>query len=137
MTPLNDAAQQRAVDAWAIEERGIPSLELMEKAGGALAELIASRVPNGRIAIVCGMGNNGGDGLVTARWLRGRGREVDVLLLGPGEELTGDPRVNLDRLGGEPPRLFTSEALTGAAVIVDAIFGTGFSGAPREQAAHA
>jgi hydroxyethylthiazole kinase-like uncharacterized protein yjeF len=137
LTPLPDAAEQRAIDAWAIEERGIPSLELMENAGGGLAELIDTRVPNGRIAVVCGKGNNGGDGLVAARWLRGRGREVDVLLLGLGEELTGDPRANLERLSGEEPRLFTSELLTGATVIVDAIFGTGFSGEPRDRAADA
>jgi ADP-dependent NAD(P)H-hydrate dehydratase / NAD(P)H-hydrate epimerase len=137
LTPLPDAAQQRAIDAWAIEERGIPSLELMENAGGALAELIDARVPDGRIAIVCGKGNNGGDGLVAARWLRGRGREVDVLLLAPGETLTGDARANLERLTGEEPRPFTSEALNGAAAIVDAIFGTGFAGEPRGQAADA
>jgi NAD(P)H-hydrate epimerase len=137
LTGLPDAAQQRETDAWAIEDRGIPSLQLMENAGGALAELADARVPTGRIAIVCGKGNNGGDGLVTARWLRGRGREVDVLLLAPGEELTGDARANLERLTGEEPRLFTSEALTGAAAIIDAIFGTGFSGEPREKAAGA
>jgi NAD(P)H-hydrate epimerase len=137
LTPLPDAAQQRAIDAWAIEECGIPSLELMENAGGALADLVDARAPSGRIAIVCGKGNNGGDGLVAARWLRGRDREVDVLLLGPGEELTGDARVNLERLTGEEPRLFTSEVLNGAAVIVDAIFGTGFSGEPRGQSADA
>ena len=137
LTPLPDAAQQREIDAWAIEVRGIPSLELMENAGGAMAELVSARVPTGRIAIVCGKGNNGGDGLVAARWLRGRGREVDVLLLGPGEQLTGDARVNLDRLGGEEPRLFTGELLNGASVIVDAIFGTGFSGEPRGEAATA
>jgi hydroxyethylthiazole kinase-like uncharacterized protein yjeF len=133
MTPLPDAAQQRAIDAWAIEERSIPSLDLMEHAGGALADLVETRAPNGRIAVVCGKGNNGGDGLVAARWLRGRGREVDVLLLVPGEELTGDARANLERLPGEAPRLFTSEALTGASAIVDAIFGTGFSGEPRDR----
>ncbi len=137
LTPLPDAAQQRAIDAWAIEDRGISSLDLMENAGGALAELVDTRVPNGRIAVVCGKGNNGGDGLVAARWLRGRQREVDVLLLTAGEALTGDARANLDSLTGEAPRLFTSEALTGAAVIVDAIFGTGFSGEPRDEAADA
>jgi hydroxyethylthiazole kinase-like uncharacterized protein yjeF len=137
MTPLPDAAQQRAIDAWAIEERSIPSLDLMEHAGGALADLVETRAPNGRIAVVCGKGNNGGDGLVAARWLRGRGREVDVLLLVPGEELTGDARANLERLPGEAPRLFTSEALTGASAIVDAIFGTGFSGEPRDRSAGA
>jgi NAD(P)H-hydrate epimerase len=137
LTPLPGAAEQRAIDAWAIEERGIPSLELMENAGGALADLVDARAPSGRVAIVCGKGNNGGDGLVAARWLRGRGREVDVLLLGVGEDLTGDARVNLERLDGEQPRPFTSEALNGAAVIVDAIFGTGFSGEPRDPAAGA
>ncbi len=97
----------------------------MENAGGRSPSSSTRGFRRGRIAIVCGKGNNGGDGLVAARWLRGRGREVDVLLLAPGEELTGDARANLERLTGEEPRLFTSEALTGAAAIVDAIFGTG------------
>jgi hydroxyethylthiazole kinase-like uncharacterized protein yjeF len=137
MTPLPDAEQQRATDAWAIEDRGIPGVELMERAGGGLAGLVEARGVSGRVAVVCGKGNNGGDGLVAARWLRGRGHEVDVLLLVPGEELTGDARVNLDRLPGEPPRRFTSEALNGTAVIIDAILGTGVSGEPREPAAGA
>jgi hydroxyethylthiazole kinase-like uncharacterized protein yjeF len=144
ITPLPDAAQQRAIDAWAIEDLQIPSTELMERAGGGLAEFVERQGVSGRIAVVCGTGNNGGDGLVAARWLRGRGREVDVLLLVADAELTGDPRINLDRLSGEPARRFTSEALNGAAVIVDAIFGTGFrapsgsrGGEPRDLAAAA
>jgi hydroxyethylthiazole kinase-like uncharacterized protein yjeF len=136
-TPLPDAAQQRATDAWAIEDLQIPSTELMERAGGGLAGLVEARGAGGRIAVVCGTGNNGGDGLVAARWLRGRGREVDVLLLVPDEQLTGDPRANLDRLSGEPARRFTTEALNGVGVIVDAIFGTGFAGEPRDLAADA
>jgi hydroxyethylthiazole kinase-like uncharacterized protein yjeF len=136
-TPLFDAAQQRDTDAWAIDVVGIESGELMERAGGGLAELVDARSPGGRIAVVCGKGNNGGDGLVAARWLRGRGRDVVVLLLAPGEELTGDARANLERLPGEPPRRFTSETLNGVSVIVDAILGTGFSGEPRDQAATA
>jgi hydroxyethylthiazole kinase-like uncharacterized protein yjeF len=136
-TPLPDAAQQRDIDAWAIEVVGIESGELMERAGGGLAELVGARAPSGRIAVVCGTGNNGGDGLVAARWLRAKGRDVDVLLLAPGEELTGDARANLERLAGEPPRRFMSEALNGVPVIVDAILGTGFSGEPRDQAATA
>jgi hydroxyethylthiazole kinase-like uncharacterized protein yjeF len=135
ITPLPDAAQQRAIDAWAIEDLQIPSTELMERAGGGLAEFVERRGVSGRIAVVCGAGNNGGDGLVAARWLRGRGREVDVLLLVADEELTGDPRINLERLSGEASRRFTTEALNGAAVIVDAIFGTGFHGEPRDLAA--
>ncbi|HYZ80859.1 MAG TPA: NAD(P)H-hydrate epimerase, partial [Solirubrobacteraceae bacterium] len=98
LTPLPDAGQQRATDAWAIEERGIPGIDLMERAGAGLAEEVRRRVPDGRIVVVVGKGNNGGDGLVVARLLRESGREVDVLLLAEGEELRGDARVNFDRL---------------------------------------
>lgn len=127
MTPLPDAGQQRAVDAWAIEQRGISGVELMERAGAGLADLVDARVPDGRVVVVCGKGNNGGDGLVVARRLRERGREVDVALLGPGEEFTGDARAHLDYLPGEPPLLFESWMLNDAAGIVDAVLGTGFS----------
>ena len=134
LTPLPDAGQQRATDAWAIEERGIPGIDLMERAGAGLAEEVRRRVPDGRIVVVVGKGNNGGDGLVVARLLRESGREVDVLLLAEGEELRGDARVNFDRLPEPGGRPFEPGALTGAAGIVDAILGTGFSGAPRDPA---
>lgn len=134
LTPLPDAEQQRAVDAWAIEQRGIPSLDLMERAGAGLADLVRRRAPDGRVAVVVGKGNNGGDGLVVARLLRQAGREVDVLLLGDPADLRGDARANLERLPGEPPRPFAAGELADAAVIVDAILGTGFSGDPREPA---
>ncbi len=137
LEPLPDAAQQRATDAWAINDRGIASLELMERAGAGLAEVVRQRAPDGRIVVVAGKGNNGGDGLVVARLLREAGREVDVLLLGAGEELSGDARVNFDRLGEPHPRPFEPGALSGShppAAIVDAILGTGFSGEPREPA---
>ncbi|MGH2888601.1 MAG: NAD(P)H-hydrate dehydratase [Solirubrobacteraceae bacterium] len=137
LTPLPDAAQQRAVDAWAIEERGIPSLDLMERAGAGLAELALAQAPRGSIAVVVGSGNNGGDGLVAARLLRERGREVRVLLTGPEERLRGDARANLDRLPGDPARTLAPGALGGAAAVIDAILGTGFSGDPREPAAGA
>ena len=134
LTPLPDAEQQRATDAWAIEERGIPSIELMERAGAGLTDLVQQRAPEGRVAVVVGKGNNGGDGLVVARRLREAGRDVDVLLLAPPDELRGDPQVNLERLPGPPPRPLAVGGLAGAAVIVDAILGTGFSGEPRDPA---
>jgi ADP-dependent NAD(P)H-hydrate dehydratase / NAD(P)H-hydrate epimerase len=134
LTPLPDAEQQRAIDAWAIEERGIPSLELMEHAGAGLADLVRRRAPEGRVAVVAGKGNNGGDGLVVARLLREAGRDVEVLLLGDPADLRGDARANLERLPGRPPQPFAADGLAGAGVIVDAILGTGFSGEPREPA---
>jgi ADP-dependent NAD(P)H-hydrate dehydratase / NAD(P)H-hydrate epimerase len=134
LDPLPDAEQQRVADAWAIGERGIPSLDLMERAGSGLAEVVRRLAPEGRIVVVAGKGNNGGDGLVVARLLREAGREVDVLLLAGGDELQGDARVNFDRLGEPAPRSFDPGALAGAAAIVDAILGTGFSGEPRDPA---
>ncbi len=137
LQPLPDAAQQRALDEWAIGVLGIPGLELMERAGAGLARLVSERVPAGRVAVVCGRGNNGGDGLVVGRVLREQGRDVSVLLTGPGDELRGDARTNLERLPGAPAEPFSATALRGAAAIVDAILGTGFSGEPRDPAASA
>jgi ADP-dependent NAD(P)H-hydrate dehydratase / NAD(P)H-hydrate epimerase len=137
LQPLPDAAEQRALDQWAIGDLGIAGLDLMERAGTGLAELCDELAPSGSIAVVCGKGNNGGDGLVAARKLRERAREVQVLLLGSPDELRGDARANLDRLSGPQPVPFTPTALRGATGIVDAILGTGFSGEPREPLAGA
>jgi NAD(P)H-hydrate epimerase len=137
--PCLDADQMRATDRWAIEDRGIPSLQLMETAGRAVAEAAAEAAGSGRVAVVCGKGNNGGDGLVAARILREMGFEVDAVLLAPGDRLSGDAAANLERFdgarnvgAGELPA-----ALEGASVVVDAIFGTGFAGAARDPAASA
>jgi NAD(P)H-hydrate epimerase len=129
LDPLPDAAAMRATDRWAIEERGVPSLELMERAGEGLAALVWEVVPEGPVAIVCGKGNNGGDGLVAARLLRAGGRPVRVLLLAGPEEFRGDAAENLRRAPVHEP--FAPEALDGAAVVVDAVLGTGATGAPR------
>ncbi len=135
--PLYEAEEMRAVDSWAIETQGVPSLDLMERAGEGLARLTAASCEPGRIRIVVGKGNNGGDGLVVARLLREEGREVDVLSVGELDELEGDARANLERLPGEPPRPFEAAALEGSGAVVDALLGTGFSGAVREPAAAA
>src|ERR1700748_1437779 len=120
LDPLPDAREQRALDEWAMQERGIPSLELMERAGTGLADLVGELAPAGRVAVVCGKGNNGGDGLVAARVLRGRGRVVDVVPLGAGGAYGGDAATSLSRLSGPPPVPFGREGLDGAAVVVDA-----------------
>jgi ADP-dependent NAD(P)H-hydrate dehydratase / NAD(P)H-hydrate epimerase len=137
LKPLYDAAGMRGVDRWAIEERGVPSLELMEAAGRAVAEAVAGVSPQGPVRVVCGKGNNGGDGFVAARLLREMGFEVEALLLWPGEELRGDAAVNFERCGGDLLEGDPAARLDGSGAVVDAIFGTGFEGAPREPAAAA
>src|SRR3954466_12729169 len=139
LDPCLDAEEMRATDAWAIKERGVPSLELMETAGRAVAEAAAQVANSGSAAIVCGKGNNGGDGLVAARVLREMGFEVDALLLGAPDELSEDARANAERVDGarqvDAGELPT--ALSGAGVVIDAVFGTGFAGVPRDPAAGA
>lgn len=137
LEPLPDASEQRALDEWAIKELGIPGLQLMERAGSGLAKLVSDRASEGPIAVVCGKGNNGGDGYVAARALRQQGRSVRVLTLVDPGELQGDAKANFERLPGPPPDPFVPQGLEGAAAIVDAILGTGFSGTPREPAAGA
>jgi NAD(P)H-hydrate epimerase len=136
LEPLPVAEEMRAIDRWAIEVRGVPGMELMEHAGAAVAREVAALRPDGPIAIVCGKGNNGGDGFVAGRLLRESGREVRVLLAGDADGLRGDAGEALRRLG-EPPEPFAPAALDGAAVAVDALLGTGSSGAPRGVVAEA
>ncbi len=117
LNPLFNAEEIRAVDRWAIEERGVPEADLMEAAGSALADAILELQPSGPLRIICGKGNNGGDGLIAAEKLRQSGYEVEV------HELFGaQPPADLDAW------------LQGAGAVIDAIFGTGFAGAPRQPA---
>jgi len=139
LDPVYEAGEMRAVDAWAIEEQGVPGIDLMERAGIGLARVTAAAVApgSGPVRIVVGKGNNGGDGLVAARILREDGVPVEVLAVSDVTELRGDARANLERLPGEPPLPFEPSALEGSSVVVDALLGTGFSGEPREPVAGA
>jgi ADP-dependent NAD(P)H-hydrate dehydratase / NAD(P)H-hydrate epimerase len=136
LDPLPGAEQMRAMDRWAIEERGVASLDLMERAGAGLALLADRTRGRGPIAIVCGKGNNGGDGFVAGRLLRALGRNVRVLTLAAPDDHSGDAAENLRRLGADHEP-FAPAALDGAALVVDAILGTGFSGEPRGRAREA
>ena len=137
LDPLYEAEEMGAVDAWAIDTQGVPSLELMERAGEGLARITAAAADQGPIRVLVGKGNNGGDGLVVARLMRGEGRTVDVLTVADPAEMRGDAAVNLDRLPGDPPRPFRPEELANSGVVLDALLGTGFSGEPREPVASA
>ena len=113
-----------------------PTLELMERAGVAVADAILRDYRDARtIAVWCGAGANGGDGFVVACRLHEAGRAVQIRLLAPEERIAGDALENLRRACelGVP---FVEEWAP-ADVAVDALFGTGFSGAPRPEAARA
>jgi hydroxyethylthiazole kinase-like uncharacterized protein yjeF len=139
--PLFDAPQMRAVDRWAIDERGIPSLELMERAGEGVTRAVEAVAYDGALVVVCGKGNNGGDGFVVARLLRQAAREVTVVCIAQPAELSSDARANFECLPGEPPLQFDQQAarqaIERAEVIVDALLGTGFAGVPHGMVAEA
>jgi NAD(P)H-hydrate epimerase len=155
LLPLPDAETMRAIDRWAIEDAGVPGIELMERAGTGVARAAERLAGSAPVAVVCGKGNNGGDGLVAARLLREAGHRVTVVCVAPPEEFSGDARTNLERLPGEgpvrlngapwaqageaPPGTADSGAgaLAGAGVLVDALLGTGFAGEPRGEVAAA
>ena len=112
------------------------TIELMERAGRRVAEEALGRFPDARrVAVWCGTGANGGDGLVVARELARARRDCVVRLLGAEEKVTGDAAVNLAR--AKRDGVAFAEEPGPADLVVDALFGTGFSGAPRPEAARA
>ncbi len=141
MKRLVNAEQMRALDAAASQHHGMPSAVLMENAGAVLAnEALALAELRGRFVVICGPGNNGGDGLVAARRLFGVGRQVFVELIGGVERLQGDPKRNLLALqaSGLNPTPIPEELRPGPGdVIIDAIFGTGLGRAPEGSYAEA
>lgn len=134
------AAEMREIDRATSERFGVPSLTLMENAGSAVARFILSDYPQAeRVGILCGKGNNGGDGFVVARKLVEAGRAVRVLLLSDPAELRGDAAAMFQKMQLQPLKiaplivreasgLDSSDAaeVFAADVIVDAILGTGF-----------
>src|SRR5205085_8015520 len=134
------SAQMREADRRTIDEIGIPSLVLMENAGRqvvAAMEAMYSDLLERQVAVLCGRGNNGGDGFVVARTLSQRGVDVSVFLVGRIAEVKGDARTNLEILGrlglavveiadAEAWELHFSE-IADCTLIVDAIFGTGLN----------
>lgn len=139
MRVLN-TAQMREADRRTIDELGVPSIDLMENAGQRVVETMTSLfddLGSWRVAVLCGRGNNGGDGFVAARLLHEKGTAVRVFLLGASTDVRGDARVNLEalrRLGvtvTEVPDTAAwsdgRQAVFQTDVVVDAVFGTGLS----------
>jgi ADP-dependent NAD(P)H-hydrate dehydratase / NAD(P)H-hydrate epimerase len=145
--PVFTAAEMRALDARAIRDLGIPGPRLMEAAGSGAADLIArwhAPIRGKSIVAVCGKGNNGGDGFVVARRLQTRGAKVRVLLVGRRADVRGDAAAALARWRGRTEEIATeadvdalARALDGAAVVVDALLGTGGTGPARGPVAAA
>ena len=139
MRPLT-RSQVREIDRRAIEEFGLPGIVLMENAGRGAAELLHGVAPRASVAIVCGKGNNAGDGFVIARHLENLGHAVRLLLACDPAELRGDAAIawRVAEKAGIPaaPLAAATEAeweraLAGADWIVDALLGTGATGEPR------
>lgn len=122
-----------AADAASIAA-GVSGVELMEAAGRAVVEEVRRRYSCGPVAVLCGPGNNGGDGFVAARHLSDAGWPVQVFLLGDVSALTGDALVMARRWPGEVG-ILSPESIEGAVLIIDAVFGAGLtrdlSGAAR------
>ena len=144
MLPPLTRDEVRSVDKAAIEQLGMSGLILMENAGRGAAELIHQVVPEGRIGIVCGRGNNAGDGYVIARHLQLLGREVCITSLVELEELSGDAAANakIAVAGKIPIRRANTAAELAAAFrtaecLIDCMLGTGARGELREPYATA
>ena len=105
---------------------GTPAIDMMESAGSAVSREIERRWPVRPVIVLCGPGNNGGDGFVAARHLAEAGWPVRIALLGPRDHLKGEARHHAERWSGAVEPL-TPAALNGAGLVVDAIFGAGLS----------
>jgi len=136
---LLTAAEMRAIEQVAIKSGAVTGLELMERAGRGVVEAIFEEWPKlstgpHRAVVLCGPGNNGGDGYVVARLLKDRGWDVEIAHFGDPDKLPPDARANYERLIQSGTTPFPFSFRTGGAifdsesdVIVDALFGTGLT----------
>ncbi|WP_457646952.1 NAD(P)H-hydrate dehydratase [Profundibacter sp.] len=137
MTELLTAAQMRAIEQAAIESGQVTGLELMERAGRGVVEAVFEEWPelaatSHRAVVLCGPGNNGGDGFVVARLLKEWGWEVEVFLYGDADKLPPDAKVNYERwveMGCITPNTMLERdyIIANSDLTVDAIFGTGLA----------
>ncbi len=144
MQYMLSSAQMKALDERTIKEFGLPSRVLMETAGKGCADVIGSKYPerlHGEICVLCGNGNNGGDGAVIARWLHLYGCDVFILRIGKGR-LSPETKANLElcealgisilQITQDKDLPLLGELLAGCSLVVDAIFGIGYKNGADE-----
>ncbi|SVC66336.1 uncharacterized protein METZ01_LOCUS319190, partial [marine metagenome] len=139
MKIVSTAKEMQEIDERAIIDYGVPSLELMENAGQGIVDALTRRfhdLSTKRILVFCGKGNNGGDGLVTARLLSNTGIDVKVILLEKQTDLKNDAAVNADLASKQGIRIIELIKVSGhildyhlrsCDIIIDALFGTGLT----------
>ena len=135
-TAIYSAAQVRALDAFEIEQRRVPGYTLMTRAAEGAFKVLRARWPQARrVAVVCGAGNNGGDGYVLARLAQADGLDVLVLAATAPDRLTGDARRAHDdwQAAGGRAHPFAADALSGCDLVVDGLLGTGFKPPARPE----
>jgi NAD(P)H-hydrate epimerase len=141
-------SEVRRFDAWAINDLGIPGVVLMENAGRSCAELIIDKladIDNPKVCILCGIGNNGGDGYVIARHLANAAITPCVVICGDKAKIAGDALTNLSIIEGmklpihqidmtdEPIGEQVRAITNGCDMLIDALFGTGLTGELRDN----
>ena len=128
---LYTAKETRELDRLAIEEFAIPGIVLMERAGAAAYAILRQHWPQAKkLCVVCGTGNNGGDGFVLARLAQEQGQQLDVFVVGDADKIKGDALATKQRLedSGVTVQPYSQGVLPSADVLVDAILGTGLKG---------
>jgi ADP-dependent NAD(P)H-hydrate dehydratase / NAD(P)H-hydrate epimerase len=137
-TAIYSAAQVRALDAFEIEKRRVPGFTLMTRAAEGALKTLLGRWPSAtRLAVVCGSGNNGGDGYVLARLAQSAGLDALVLAATPPDRLIGDAHRAQEEwvAAGGRSHPFMADALSGCDVIVDGLLGSGLAGPLRPETA--
>jgi NAD(P)H-hydrate epimerase len=133
---IHTSSELREIDQHAARDLGVPTALLMENAGRAVAEAAREEAlrRRGRVLVVCGKGNNGGDGYVAARHLKAAGLDVHVIAVAPPESLSGDAALNAK--AARACGILSDGALGSAGpddVVIDAVFGTGLTRPPEGQ----
>jgi NAD(P)H-hydrate epimerase len=133
--------QSKKIDKITIDRYGIPGIVLMENAGRFITDVLLKYKPHGKIFVVCGEGNNGGDGFVVARYLANLDYKVHIILVSDPEKIRGDAKINYDIsmkfnipitiISGEEIQEMES-IISDADWLIDALFGTGLRGEVKE-----